>query len=485
MSQTYCVNQGISFDDAIRGLRFPDSVYLVFVKSVCEKKFFPAFFHFLIILLSYLCVMCIFFITFVANLTNTMKRLISITLLLLATVGCYAITSTVYTFVSTEWKSKVGTVVCDGKTDGWTCDKSASDYAEGRTDAAGRLYSQGVGVKTGTTGAGATSVLEFKGIKRIVVNFCQNSSKGVGAINMKVGTGEKQSYAIARPAVSGSGMYNRDTIFVFNGESGRVSFSVDCTQNGIYINTITIYAENGSEDNPDVSTKIFKIISSQAELKDGDEVMFGLKDTSLPYVMGVFDEYVSRNNIGVVSAKYNADHTVVNEIPEAVYTVETYEGGVAFWDCTGGCLVASGGNPNRGNNNYLTVWDKYVSESYGDYGVWDVTVNDDMTMKVKSRGVSRSNIIMYNPNQMAGRKIFACYADTTSYTRVSIYKRGGSALYGDANCDGKVDVADITTIASYLLGEKPTAWSRENADANKDGEIDVADITATAMIIMG
>ncbi|MDO5446715.1 MAG: dockerin type I repeat-containing protein [Prevotellaceae bacterium] len=414
-----------------------------------------------------------------------MKRTFIFTLLILVAVCSYAITSTTYTFVSAEWKSKIGTVVCDGKTDGWTCNVPATDYAEGRTDAEGRLYSQGVGVKTGTSGAGATSVIEFSGIKRIVVNFCQNSSKGAGAINIRVGDGEQQSYAIAKPVVSGSGVYNRDTIFTFNGETGKVSFSVDCTQNGIYINTITIYADNGSNDNPDVSTKIFKIISSQSELKDGDEVMFGLKDTTLPYVMGVFDEYVSRNNIGVVSAKYNADHTIVNEVPEAVYTVETYEGGIAFWDYTGGCLVASGGNPNHGNNNYLTVWDKYVSDSYGDYGVWDVTVNEDMTMQVKSRGVSRSNIIMYNPNQMAGRKIFACYADSTSYTRVSIYKRGGSAIYGDANCDGQVDVGDITTIASFLLGEKPTAWSRENADANKDGDIDVADITATAMIILG
>ena len=60
-----------------------------------------------------------------------------------------------------------------------------------------------------------------------------------------------------------------------------------------------------------------------------------------------------------------------------------------------------------------------------------------------------------------------------------------SALLGDANGDGIVDVADITAIASYILGQVPTGFNTDNADANQDGEIDVADITATAGIILG
>lgn len=60
----------------------------------------------------------------------------------------------------------------------------------------------------------------------------------------------------------------------------------------------------------------------------------------------------------------------------------------------------------------------------------------------------------------------------------------GGILLGDANNDGKVDVADITTIASYILGLKPEPWNEVNADANKDGVIDVADITTVATIIL-
>ena len=58
-------------------------------------------------------------------------------------------------------------------------------------------------------------------------------------------------------------------------------------------------------------------------------------------------------------------------------------------------------------------------------------------------------------------------------------------LLGDANGDGKVDVSDITTIASYILGNHPEGFCFDNADANEDGKIDVADITTTASIILG
>lgn len=61
---------------------------------------------------------------------------------------------------------------------------------------------------------------------------------------------------------------------------------------------------------------------------------------------------------------------------------------------------------------------------------------------------------------------------------------GGVTLLGDANEDGKVDVADITTIAAFILGQNPPKFNRMNADVNKDGKIDVADITSTASKIL-
>ena len=56
---------------------------------------------------------------------------------------------------------------------------------------------------------------------------------------------------------------------------------------------------------------------------------------------------------------------------------------------------------------------------------------------------------------------------------------------GDANADGIIDVADITAIAGYILGNTPHNFNPTAADANQDGVIDVGDITKTAAIILG
>ena len=62
------------------------------------------------------------------------------------------------------------------------------------------------------------------------------------------------------------------------------------------------------------------------------------------------------------------------------------------------------------------------------------------------------------------------------------YDKGG--LKGDANNDGIIDVADITIVASYILGNSPKGFNADNADANSDDKIDVADITTIAGIIL-
>lgn len=59
-----------------------------------------------------------------------------------------------------------------------------------------------------------------------------------------------------------------------------------------------------------------------------------------------------------------------------------------------------------------------------------------------------------------------------------------STLIGDANNDGNVDVADITTIASYILGNNPPQFVFANADVDNDDYITVSDITAVAYIIL-
>lgn len=66
-----------------------------------------------------------------------------------------------------------------------------------------------------------------------------------------------------------------------------------------------------------------------------------------------------------------------------------------------------------------------------------------------------------------------------SQAMVTVYKNG------DANLDNVIDVADVTTVAKYILGETPVIFFVPAADANNDGVIDIADITKIASMILG
>ena len=49
---------------------------------------------------------------------------------------------------------------------------------------------------------------------------------------------------------------------------------------------------------------------------------------------------------------------------------------------------------------------------------------------------------------------------------------------GDANCDGFVNVNDVTDLIDYLLGSETTSFKEGNVDLNGDGKINVADVAA-------
>jgi hypothetical protein len=57
-------------------------------------------------------------------------------------------------------------------------------------------------------------------------------------------------------------------------------------------------------------------------------------------------------------------------------------------------------------------------------------------------------------------------------------------VLGDANCDGKVTVADYIAIAHHIMGNTPEGFNEKTADANGDGKINVADYVAVAHMIM-
>ena len=330
---------------------------------------------------------------------------------------------TTYTFTSKTWASKVGATVCDRVTDGWKCDQEAYEYSAGRTAADGRLYSCGVGVKTSTSGAGATSVQTFQGVRQVTINFCQNSSKGKGTIYIQVGENDPQSIIVNRPAVSGEGVYNRDSIVLFEApQDGAIKFWVDCTENGIYINSISIRSASGGSSVFTMDT--YQLVTDVTQLQDSDQVIFGVYQEGVNYIMGYYDEFESVNNIHAIKGRYTADRMQVDADDRAVYTLRIADlnGEIAyiFQDelrYEEAYLVASGGQ----TKNRLALWTDVVSEkSYGNYGYWNIQIENGGEAVITNLGTSRSKIIQYNAQN--NPTLFACYAER-SQTPVCLYRR--------------------------------------------------------------
>jgi len=55
---------------------------------------------------------------------------------------------------------------------------------------------------------------------------------------------------------------------------------------------------------------------------------------------------------------------------------------------------------------------------------------------------------------------------------------------GDVNCDGQVDIADVTTLIDHVLGGNPSPFDREVADVTGEGVIDIADVTALIDLVL-
>jgi hypothetical protein len=49
---------------------------------------------------------------------------------------------------------------------------------------------------------------------------------------------------------------------------------------------------------------------------------------------------------------------------------------------------------------------------------------------------------------------------------------------GDVNCDGYVNISDVTDLIDYLLSGDGNGVSKTNADCDKDGNVNIADVTA-------
>ena len=70
---------------------------------------------------------------------------------------------------------------------------------------------------------------------------------------------------------------------------------------------------------------------------------------------------------------------------------------------------------------------------------------------------------------------------TTYWNKFANIAEYNIGLAGDVDGDGTVDVADVTTIVSMILGNDT---ENNAADVDGDGTVDVADVTTIVSIIL-
>lgn len=348
-----------------------------------------------------------------------MKKNILIAALLLCAMAGYA-TSTTYQFTSEKWKSKVGSIVCDGTTDGWTGEADGYAYSAGRTYTDGTLHDAGVQVTKDLSGKKVTSVIEFQKVRKVIINFCL-SSKGGGDLVVSVGETELSKPVSKSMKTGEEANLNEDIEFVFTGEpTGKVVLRVDNAKSSVFINTVTIKADNGSGDV--FSNKVYHLVTDVSQLKDSDLIMIGIADGKTNKALGYFDESISKNNIHAINAKYDNEREYINANEEVTYVLRTAVSEKGKQACftiidpyAEAFLVASGGK----TKNALRLWDKaYDPNTYGDYGYWKINVSAEGVASIMSLGNSVGKYMQYNPTF----ELFGCYAEE-KMTAVSIYRQ--------------------------------------------------------------
>lgn len=383
-----------------------------------------------------------------------MKHTFSLVLALVLTVSATAgVTS--YSFTSAAWASKQGTVACDGKTDGWVCDKAGESYSS--------KYQIGVKVTAGYSGAGATSVLTFNQVHRLVFNYA-TTTKGVGSLCVQIGDNAPIDTALA--------IANTNTDFTLTlpeEQTGQIRLTVNCTKNSIYLNSITIYSADGVA--PDFTQTTYRLVTDLAQLEDSDQVMIGVADGKTCKLLGFFNEEVSQNNIAAIAGAYDADRATVSPNESAIYTLRKVAGedgtpSFIFQDelrYEEAYLVANGGR----TKNRLAAWNQYTSPTYGAFGLWSISVTPEGVATIVNQGTSDANTLLYN----ATNDIFSCYAEAAKYTPVALYRATPAPPSGQPVILAPiVSFGDVCLSSSTISGSKTV---RVNA-CNLSGDITVS-----------
>ena len=390
-----------------------------------------------------------------------MKKTILFCLLLYAWLPMSAGITT-YTFTSANWASKQGSTVMNNTTDGWTCNQAGAGYETSTNP----NFQNGVKVtsKSPYTGAGATSGKSFTNVRRITLNYA-TTTKGKGSFRIRVGNKAPIDTAVSITTA------NKDlTIVLPAAQTGQITFQVNCTTNSIYLYQIAIRSEDGIS--PVFTQSTFQLVTDLNQLADSDQVIFGVADNQTNMIMGYYDEYVSQNNIHAIAGQYTSGRSIVAANDNAIYTLRivpnptTHQTAYIFQDelrYEQAYLVANGGR----TKNKLTLWTDVTSSGYGNYGYWQMTIAANGAAVIENCGTSERKYLQYN----ASDKLFGCYADQNSQTKVCLYR------------EVPAPASDEPAIAALMVNFGDIVLNGATATGSRTIEVNAmnltADITAT------
>lgn len=218
-----------------------------------------------------------------------------------------------------------------------------------------------------------------------------------------------------------------------------------------------------------------------------DTLVYTSSNTALKYETAPFGNHSLNNRLAYLDNEYMVKDLDTKNGLKVTYTKKNATVLALMNLKQGDKVTVDWAMGNASHHHYIRSGN--VSYQLGDSTVvlTSVKEKDAATMianNTNTDGVNSFNRTIYTMTKDGSIDFYFGSSNATmyfSYIGITYNK----VLAGDANGDGTVDVTDITTIASYILGTTPESWNAQNADANNDGNIDVTDITTTASIILG
>lgn len=222
--------------------------------------------------------------------------------------------------------------------------------------------------------------------------------------------------------------------------------------------TVPVYSQaDGITENTYTQDKLFRIVINFKDAHDPDDAtgVDGINVVSANSNDGSPEKAIDQALIDKTTGKATAEERIYNVCHK-------------FVDPDGDATEGQGGKP--GYYSYEWTWGAnigfamQIKKSYNLFGIALICGDDDAKTyisHVKDANKATWEEVEVGPNPPAPE-----------------------GLPGDANDDKAVSVADLASMASYILGED-VKINIKNADVNGDNVITVADLAAVANIILG